>query len=102
MKKEYYLIFAIILMLIPSIGPAFGADQSQPNVEIKSFSFQPASITVPAGATVTWTNRDSVAHTVTADDGSFKSPSIAGNGGKYERTFSEPGTYKYHCTPHPP
>jgi glucose/arabinose dehydrogenase len=101
MKKEYCLILATILLLISSMGLACGADQSQPTVEIKSFSFQPASITLPAGATVTWINRDPVAHTVTADDGSFKSPDIAGNGGKFERTFSEAGTYKYHCAPHP-
>ena len=86
MKKEYCLILATILLLISSMGLVCGADQSQPTVEIKSFSFQPASITLPAGATVTWINRDPVAHTVTADDGSFKSPNIAGNGGKFERT----------------
>ena len=101
MKKEYCLILAGLLLLISSMGPAWRCSQSQATVEIKSFSFQPASITVPAGGTVTWINRDPVAHTVTADDGSFKSPRIAGNGGKFERTFSEPGTYKYHCTPHP-
>ena len=50
---------------------------------------------------MSWINRDPVAHTVTADDSSFKSPNIAGNGGKFEHTFTEAGTYKYHCTPHP-
>jgi glucose/arabinose dehydrogenase len=103
MKKEYCLILATVLLLtlISLTGLICGADQSQATVEIKSFSFLPSSIIVPAGATVTWINRDPVVHTVTADDGSFNSPDIAGNGGKFERTFSEPGTYKYHCTPHP-
>jgi glucose/arabinose dehydrogenase len=101
MKKEYSLVLIAILLLISSMWPAGAADQLQATVEIKGFSFQPPSITVPAGTNVIWINNDPVAHTVTADDGSFASPSIAGNGGKFERIFSEAGTYKYHCTPHP-
>jgi glucose/arabinose dehydrogenase len=101
MKKEYRLIFLGLLLLISSMWPAGAADQLQATVEIRSFSFQPSSIAVPAGTNIIWTNNDPVAHTVTADDGSFASPSIAGNGGKFERIFSEAGTYKYHCTPHP-
>ena len=103
-SKNLILLLAMLISLISLSGCV---DQSKPTattattVEIKSFSFQPASITIPAGATVTWVNRDAVAHTVTADDDSFKSPSIAGDGGKFEHTFSEAGTYKYHCTPHP-
>ena len=105
MKSKSFILLSIMIVSLISLSGC--VDQSQPRattattVEIKSFSFQPASITVPAGATVTWINRDSVAHTVTADDDSFKSPNIAGNGGKFERSFSEPGTYRYHCTPHP-
>jgi glucose/arabinose dehydrogenase len=100
MKKEYRLFLATVLLLASLMDLTCCAEPSA-TVEIKSFSFQPASITLPGGGTVTWINRDPVAHTVTADDGSFNSPRIAGNGGKFERTFSEPGTYKYHCTPHP-
>jgi len=105
MKIKSFILLSVMLVSLISLSGC--VDQSQPTaaatttVEIKSFSFQPASITVPAGAMVTWINRDAVAHTVTADDGSFKSPSIPGNGGKFERNFSEPGTYKYHCSPHP-
>lgn len=98
MKKEFCLI---LMFLISLIAPSWAADQSQATVEIRGFSFQPASITVPAGATVTWINSDPIAHTVTADDGSFASPSIVGSSGKFERAFSVPGTCKYHCTLHP-
>jgi glucose/arabinose dehydrogenase len=101
MKKEFSLFLITMLLLIWSMGLAICVDQSQVSVEIKSFSFQPASITVPAGSTVYWINRDPVAHTVTADDGSFESPDIASNGGRFEHTFTEAGSYKYHCTPHP-
>jgi plastocyanin len=89
------------VLLLASLADLTCCAEPPATVEIKSFSFQPASIAVPAGGTVTWINRDTVAHTVTADDGSFNSPRIAGSGGMFERAFSEPGTYKYHCTPHP-
>jgi len=64
------------------------------------FGFQPARIEVPAGTTVTWTNRGQVAHTVTANDRSFDTGDIE-SGGKASLTFTRPGTYPYHCTPHP-
>jgi plastocyanin len=69
-------------------------------VTIKGFAFDPASIEVAAGSTVTWTNQDSTAHTVTADDGSFESGNIA-NGASFSQTFNTPGTYAYHCSIHP-
>ncbi|MBI4513842.1 MAG: plastocyanin, partial [Gemmatimonadetes bacterium] len=45
-------------------------------------------------------NGDAVAHTVTADEGSWGSPLIE-PGGMFQRTFDEPGRYTYHCVPHP-
>ena len=47
--------------------------QSANAVSIVDFAFQPASIEVPAGSTVTWTNTGAATHTVTADDGAFDS-----------------------------
>ena len=63
--------------------------------------YTPASLTVTvANGTITWVNGDTMAHTVTADDGSFDSGSIApGAGWSYK--FTKPGTFKYHCAPHP-
>jgi plastocyanin len=69
-------------------------------VSIQNFSFGPGTVTVSPGVTVTWTNDDSVTHTVTAADGSFDSSSLApGQGFSY--TFTTPGTYAYHCSIHP-
>jgi plastocyanin len=68
-------------------------------VSIAGFAFDSPSLEVPAGTTVTWTNNDGASHTVTADDGSFDSGSIAG-GGTYSFTFDTPGTYAYHCDFH--
>jgi plastocyanin len=100
--KGIELIIASIL-LISSISLGISADLIQPavsTVEIKSFSFQPNSITVPVGATVSWVNRDSVDHTVTSEEGTFNSGNIM-SGGEFKFTFSRPGTYNYRCSIHP-
>ena len=68
-------------------------------ITIKGFAFNPASQTVAVGSTVTWMNQDSAGHTVTADDGSFGSKTIA-NGQTFSQTFSTAGTYTYHCAIH--
>jgi plastocyanin len=68
-------------------------------VSIANMAFAPGIITVSAGTTVTWTNNDNMAHTVTADDNSFDSGSIA-LGGTFSKMFSTAGTYPYHCTIH--
>jgi plastocyanin len=76
------------------------ASASGSAVEIKGFAFNPATITVPAGTTVTWTNQDSAPHTATADDTSFDTGRLdPGKSGSV--TFDKPGTYTYTCTFHP-
>jgi plastocyanin len=55
---------------------------------------------VPVGTTVTWTNLDSVAHTATADDGTFNSGNL-NPGQSYSYQFDKSGSYTYNCTYHP-
>jgi plastocyanin len=62
--------------------------------------FRPTRIEVAAGTTVVWSNGGQVIHTITAEDGSFDSGPIEA-GGRGAITFSRPGTYRFHCTPHP-
>jgi len=81
----------------PSEAPAAGGGDA---VTIKNFAFGPASLSVVAGSTVTWTNDDSAAHTATADDGSFDSASIA-PGSTFSQTFDTAGMFAYHCSIHP-
>ncbi|MHB0977188.1 MAG: cupredoxin domain-containing protein [Candidatus Aquicultorales bacterium] len=69
-------------------------------VDISNFEFKPADVTIEKGGEVTWTNQDSVEHSVKADDGSFDSKRF-GNGKSFSRTFDVPGTYTYYCEPHP-
>lgn len=70
------------------------------SLSISAFAYHTPSVTVNVGDSVTWTNQDSMAHTVTADDGAFGSGSIAA-GGTFSHTFTKAGTYSYHCTLHP-
>ena len=63
-------------------------------------AYAPDDVTVAVGATVTWTNSDSVAHTSTADAGAWNSGTVA-PGGQFSRVFETAGTFAYHCTIHP-
>jgi plastocyanin len=78
----------------PSTTGASGAQ-----VVMKGFAFSPASITIKAGESVTWTNQDGSTHTVTADNGEFDSGNVAA-GATFSFTFAKAGTYPYHCTIH--
>lgn len=69
-------------------------------IQIMDFAFSPSSLNVKAGTTVVWTNNDSMAHTVTADDKSFSSGNLS-KGQTYSYTFTTAGTYAYHCALHP-
>lgn len=70
-------------------------------VEIRGFAFGPADITVAHGTSVTWTNKDASAHTVTSDDGtSFNSGRLA-QGQPFTHAFATAGTFAYHCAYHP-
>lgn len=71
-------------------------------VAIQNFAFSPGSITVKKGTQVTWTNQDSVAHTVTENDGK-NGPSAPplNQGQSYSFTFNQTGTFHYHCSIHP-
>lgn len=69
-------------------------------ITIAGFSFG-GPLTVKAGQTVSVKNSDSVAHTVTADDGTSFDASVDANATATFTAPSKPGTYKYHCTIHP-
>jgi amicyanin len=70
-------------------------------VTLKNFAFQPSTLTVEKGTTVTWVNDDSVGHTVTSNDGKFPSSGTLNQGDTYQVQFNAPGSYDYHCAPHP-
>lgn len=82
---------------------AVGAAQSKPvtrEVTVGNFTFAPADLKVSVGATVTWTNRDDIPHTVVSTDRAFKSR-VMDTDQKFSFTFTQPGTYEYFCSIHP-
>jgi plastocyanin len=106
-----HLLLAVIAVMLVGCGSSGGGtDQSAPGsgggasaqaVTIQDYTYKPASITVPRGTTVTFTNRDSTPHTATSkESGAFESGSIdTGKSGTVK--LEESGTFAYYCAFHP-
>jgi plastocyanin len=105
----YLLLAALAVLLVGCGGSNGGTDSSSAGsasgvaktVTIKDYLYKPASITVPKGTTVTFTNRDSTPHTATSkQSGVFESGSID-TGKSAEVTLEESGSFAYYCLFHP-
>jgi plastocyanin len=83
---------------MPEPPPA--APVATDKVKIDNFFFTPATITVPVGATVTWTNQDDIPHLVVAKDHAFRSPPLD-TGDSFTHVFAQAGEYPYFCGLHP-
>jgi plastocyanin len=70
-------------------------------VSIQNFSFKPAHITIKRGTRVRWINKDSTAHTATANNGRSFDSGRLGPGQRYTHTFKSAGKKPYHCEIHP-
>src|SRR5258708_4539963 len=68
-------------------------------VMIHNFAFVTETLTVKAGDKVTWTNQDAVAHSATADNGTFDT-GVLQNEQSGSVTFTKVGVYTYHCVVH--
>ncbi|PYX88439.1 MAG: hypothetical protein DMG68_08505 [Acidobacteria bacterium] len=86
----------------PAASQASDNNQAPGNqVAIDNFSFTPPTLTVAAGSTVSWTNKDDVPHTVVESTSQkFKSKALDTDE-SFSYTFTEPGTYEYFCSVHP-
>lgn len=69
-------------------------------VRIAEFAFDPGTVTVKVGETVTWTNNDTAGHTATMDDGSCRTGTLQ-KGQSASIRFDSPGEYPYICSIHP-
>lgn len=123
-KRLTYLIIGFIIILLLAVGgylffnnnrtsaPSGGNDATNNGgsttqiptptagtVNIEGNAFNPTTITINKGETVTWQNNDSVPHRVAANDGSFDLGDQPG-GAKVQFTFNIVGTFNYHCTIH--
>ncbi len=77
-----------------------GGEQTTSQVEIKDMAFNPPTMTISAGATVTWVNQDKEAHTVDGTKEVFHSKPL-GTGDKFAHTYKKAGTFPYYCKLHP-
>ncbi len=115
MRKNRVLFSLLIVGLVVGAlagcsksGSSYGMSSAPPPppapkpnvVAISGYAFSPASMTVPKGTTVTWQNGDAVTHTATSNSGAWDTGAIAA-GGNAMITFSNSGTFAYHCTIHP-
>ena len=76
-----------------------GTPASGTAVTIDNFAFSPAALSVKMGQQVTWTNKQDVEHTVTADGGTFDHPMPPN--ATFSFTFPGAGSFAYHCRIHP-
>jgi plastocyanin len=102
-RKEFLRLGT--LGLVGGVGLALSSvaearKQRTKTVVIKNFSFKPAKITIKRGTKVIWINKDSTAHTATANNGAFDS-GLLRKGQRYSHTFKSAGKKRYHCVPHP-
>lgn len=98
-------VIAALLLFAGSTSVTASNSSNQPSgpnaaVKIDNFVFEPQTLTVPVGATVTWTNSDDIPHTAVSTDGVFKSK-VLDTDEKFSYTFTKAGTYPYYCTIHP-
>jgi len=84
----------------PSTVQPVAVSAAVSRIGIQNFKFDPSTMTVSAGTTVTWINRDETVHTVTSEDGRLASAGL-NNGQQFSYRFTAPGTYAYHCALHP-
>jgi plastocyanin len=102
MRPKRLLIggLALALALLAIMLMAQTARAVNQPITIANFSFSPAALQINVGDSVTWTNSDGFAHTVTSDGGVWDSGPVA-SGSTFQRTFAEPGIFRYHCEIHP-
>ena len=89
--------------LLLEAADAAGAADAAPRVHtvlIEGMRYQPEGLTVAAGDTVVWINRDLVPHTATSATGRFDSNEIA-PGTSWTHTVRATGEFNYICTYHP-
>lgn len=100
--KRFILPALVLIIMIPVISctKSSTSDPGTNEVWMQDMAFTPSVITVAPGTTITWTNKDGVAHNVTSDTGLFSSGSMA-NGDTFSYKFTTAGTFSYKCTIHP-
>jgi plastocyanin len=95
-----FVIAAVAVFALAVSGASQSASTTTKAVAIKAAGFSPATVTISTTDAVKWTNRDTKAHQVVANNGSFASAVIK-PGKSYTHTFNTAGTFRYHDALHP-
>lgn len=91
-------LVGVIVLLAVIVFFTGAAQASTTQVLIKDFKFQPDTITIKKGDTVTWTHPGQASHTVKFAGSESE---ILKNGASYSKTFNQAGTFDYECGIHP-
>ena len=91
---------AVMICALAAHGAAKADADNSARILIEKFMFQPMSLTVKAGSTVTWINKDEEPHTVASDSQLFRSGGMDTNE-SFSFKFDKPGTYRFTCSIHP-
>jgi plastocyanin len=91
---------AVLLGGVMRGGISRAASMTDTAIVIKDFSFEPTTLNIAAGHTVTWTNRDDEPHNVTSDTGLFRSGGMDTDE-SFSFKFDKPGAYRFVCSIHP-
>lgn len=98
MRTLFVFLTAVLALVVT--GASQPAALATKSVKITASAFSPASVTINTGDVITWTNGDTKAHQVVANNGSFASGSLAANK-KYSHVFNTAGSFNYHDALHP-
>jgi plastocyanin len=105
MKRVLLLAAALTMLLAACSGDSSDTTESaggeEQRIEIADMAFDPETLTVPVGTTVTWVSADpSLPHTATSEDEIWFSGTL-NEGDEFPFTFDEAGTFAYFCEVHP-
>ena len=99
--RRTWLLAAVAALCVSATGASYVAAADAPNtIVVKDFMFAPNSLTVKAGSSVTWLNKDDEPHTVVSDSGAFRSAALDTDEA-FSFKFDKPGTYHFRCSIHP-
>jgi plastocyanin len=88
-------------LLAAAILPAWAQKAPAGAISIDNFTFNPKQLTVKAGTTVTWTNRDDIPHGIASSSNAFTRSKPLTTDDSFSFTFTTPGTYQFFCYLHP-
>jgi plastocyanin len=103
MGRNRLLLTAVSMVMLGGMEvymPSAAETPDATKVVVKDFMFMPTPLTVKAGSTVTWTNKDDEVHNVVSDTGAFKSGGMDTND-SFSFKFDKSGTYHFACSLHP-